>query len=100
MIFTGIYNQCICNSLLGSGPPVWKEDLSAKCTLEEDHCVIRLKHFCWVKYEINDKIVVAKRLKVFTAGKSIHPNDSIAEIEVGYHMDLPGRAEVHVSSWR
>ncbi|PIK51565.1 putative netrin receptor UNC5B isoform X2 [Apostichopus japonicus] len=79
-----------------AGPPVWEEDASAKCTLEEDHCVIHLKRFCWVKYEINDKIVVAKRLKVFTAGKSLHANDCIAEIEVGYHMDLPGREEVHL----
>ncbi|XP_071843633.1 uncharacterized protein [Apostichopus japonicus] len=75
------------------GPPVWKEDSSAKCTLEENHCVIRLKQFCWVKFEINDKIVVAKRIKVFTAGKRLLANESIAEMEVGYYMDLPGRAE-------
>lgn len=74
--------------------PFWKELPDAKYELKADHCVIYLTSFCWVKYEIDNKIVVAKRIKVYTATRGMEQNDQIAEVEVGYFIDIPGRAEV------
>lgn len=35
-----------------------------------------------------------KRIKVYTAAKRIYLPDDIGEIEVGYHLDIPGEEEV------
>ncbi|PIK51570.1 hypothetical protein BSL78_11532 [Apostichopus japonicus] len=77
-----------------TGPPIWEEDSNAKYVLDETSCVIFLKSFCWVKYEVNNKIVEAKRIRVYTAGNRLkYTGDTLAEIEVGYHWDLPNARE-------
>lgn len=74
--------------------PFWEELPDAKYELKADHCVIYLTSFCWVKYEIKNEVVEAKRIKVYTATRGMGQNDQIAEVEVGYFIDMPGRAEV------
>ncbi|KAJ8032709.1 hypothetical protein HOLleu_26311 [Holothuria leucospilota] len=74
--------------------PSWKEVIGQKYVLEDKTCTIWLERFSWVKYEIDDGIVEAKRIKIYTAAKPICVPDDIAEVVVGYHLDLPGTGEV------
>ncbi|KAJ8034508.1 Netrin receptor UNC5B [Holothuria leucospilota] len=71
----------------------WEETTDQPYILDETACTIWLNKFCWVKYEIDDKIVEAKKIKIFTAAKQLCLPDNIAEIEVGYYLDLPGAGE-------
>lgn len=74
--------------------PNWDVSTDTECKLEKDHCVIPLKKFCWITCIVDDKVVTAKRLKIFTAGRDLELSDRVSEVEVGYFPDLPGSGEV------
>lgn len=62
--------------------------------LDEESCIIYLRSFCWVKYDIDDKIVEAKKILVYTAKEKITPDDEVTKIDVAYRLNLPGAKEV------
>ncbi|KAJ8034463.1 hypothetical protein HOLleu_21314 [Holothuria leucospilota] len=74
--------------------PNWEQEIDARFEINEERCEIWLDSFCWVKCEIDNEIVEAKKIKVYTAGKVLLPDDYLAEIEVGYYPDLPGEGEI------
>lgn len=47
-----------------------------------------------MKYEIDDRIIEAKKLQVYTASKKIFTNAKIVKLEVGYYPDLDGAGKV------
>lgn len=53
-----------------------------------------MKKFCWVTFRINNEIVEAKRLKIFTGGDKIMDTDSDSTVHVGYCNDVPGNEDV------
>lgn len=80
--------------LLTGSKPEWKKLSGLPYTLSETSCTVLLESTCSVKLEIDDKIVEAKRIQVYAAGRYLHAWDSFAEMEVGYYPDLPGGSEV------
>lgn len=77
----------------GNGEPEW-EEIASEHQLDETKCTIRLHKFCWTKFEVDGKLVDGKRIKVYTAARRIYLPDDIAQIEFGYHLDLPGEEEI------
>lgn len=47
-----------------------------------------------MKYEIDDRIIEAKKLQVYTASKKISTNAEIVKLEVGYYSDLDGAGKL------
>ncbi|PIK48488.1 hypothetical protein BSL78_14637 [Apostichopus japonicus] len=74
--------------------PKWELLHDARFNLCKENCTISLKSFCWVTYEIHDKIVEAKRIKLYTAGKKMRLKDRITKVEVGFYPDLPGSGKI------
>lgn len=50
-----------------------------------------MERFGWIKYEIKHEVITATKVRVFTA---LQQEDSVADLAVGYYIDLPGRCEV------
>ncbi|KAJ8034548.1 SH3 domain-containing kinase-binding protein 1 [Holothuria leucospilota] len=78
----------------GDAQPRWEEVFDHRYILDDKKCTIWMKRFCWTKYEIDDEIVEAKRIQIYTAAKPVCVPDYITAIQVGYHLDLPGAGEV------
>ncbi|KAJ8034452.1 hypothetical protein HOLleu_21298 [Holothuria leucospilota] len=81
----------------GDAHPRWEEVFDHRYILDDKKCTIWMERFCWTKYEIDDEIVEAKRIQIYTAAKPICVPDDIAAVQVGYHLDLPGAGEVRFS---
>ncbi|KAJ8023782.1 hypothetical protein HOLleu_36320 [Holothuria leucospilota] len=75
--------------------PCWEEKPQLDYQLDDKGLTLQLDTFCWVKYEIDDEIVEAKKIQVFAARPNISQEDEITKIELGYHPDLPGAGEVN-----
>ncbi|KAJ8018526.1 NACHT, LRR and PYD domains-containing protein 10 [Holothuria leucospilota] len=73
--------------------PQW-EEISCQHQLDETKCTIWLNRFCWTKFEVDGELVDGKRIKVYTAARKIFLPDDMAEIQVGYHLALPGEEEI------
>lgn len=85
----------------GSGPE-WEEKTHLSYHLEDTACIILLDRLCWVKFSVDDEIVKAKKLIVYTALRKLQPQDEFAEIHIGYYLDLPDQIKVipwHVKSF-
>ncbi|KAJ8044256.1 NACHT, LRR and PYD domains-containing protein 10 [Holothuria leucospilota] len=78
----------------GDEEPRWEEATDLNFILADRTCTIWLKKFCWTKIEIDEEIVEGKWIQVYTAAEPICVPDDIAEIEVGYHVDLPGAGKI------
>lgn len=76
--------------------PHWEEQSHLSYHLEDTACIVLLDSLCWVKFSVDDEIVKAKKLIVYTAARKLGPQDRIAEIRVGYYLDLPDEKTV----WR
>lgn len=74
--------------------PQWEEQNHLSYHLEDTTCIIYLNTFCWVKISINDEIVKAKKLVLYTAARNLQPLDKMAEIHAGYYLDLPDEKKV------
>ncbi|KAJ8019369.1 Protein NLRC5 [Holothuria leucospilota] len=74
--------------------PQWEEQIEQFYQLLDMTIIIQLKRFCWIKCEIDDEIVEAKRLKIYTAARKMYLEDKYAVVEVGYHLDMPGEQEI------
>lgn len=70
-------------------PPHWEEQTHVSYQLEDTVCSILFDSFSWKKYSVDDKIVTAKKIVVYAAGTSLHPEDEAAVIEVGYYDAEP-----------
>ncbi|KAJ8034173.1 Netrin receptor UNC5D [Holothuria leucospilota] len=81
------------NNKKGS-PAKWKNDSKASYTLDDKACVIKLNKLCCVRYCIDDNVVKGKKIRMYTAAKEITKSDEVAELEVGYHPDIPGGGEL------
>lgn len=77
-----------------TGSEVKWERTEVSYQLYEEYCIIHLRSFCWVKYNIDDKIVEAKKILVYTAKEKIAPDDDVTKIDVAYRLNLPGAKEV------
>ncbi|KAJ8039035.1 Netrin receptor UNC5D [Holothuria leucospilota] len=77
----------------GSGPE-WEERTHLSYHLEDTACIILLDSLCWVKFSIDDEIVKAKKLTVYTALRKLQPQDEFAEVHIGYYVDLPEQKKV------
>ncbi|KAJ8034536.1 hypothetical protein HOLleu_21417 [Holothuria leucospilota] len=76
------------------GSEVKWERTEVSYQLDEEYCIIHLRSFCWVKYNIDDKIVEAKKILVYTAKEKIAPDDNATKIDVAYRLNLPGAKEI------
>lgn len=86
----------ITNSIHLTGQDAqWDHDPELKYELKEDCCIIFVKKFCSLRYDVIDEAIDATNVTVFTARKQ-HGNSM--ELAVGYHVDLPGRREVNENS--
>lgn len=74
--------------------PQWEEQNEPFYHLGQKTCIILLKSFCWIKFEIDNEIVEGKRLKLYTAAKKMYLGDKCVAVHVGYHLDMPGEQEV------
>ncbi|KAJ8019334.1 Protein NLRC5 [Holothuria leucospilota] len=74
--------------------PEWEEQTHLSYHLEDTTCIMLLDRLCWIKISIDDEIVKAKKLIVYTAARKLQPQDKVAEIHVGYYLDLPGQEQV------
>ncbi|KAJ8034150.1 Protein NLRC5 [Holothuria leucospilota] len=74
--------------------PKWEEVFDHRYVLDDKKCTIWMERFCWTKYEIDDEIVEAKKIQIYTAAKPVYVPDDIATVQVGYHLDLPGAGEI------
>lgn len=79
---------------LAGSPSYWEEQHTVSYTLDDAACIIHLDKLCCLKYFIDDKIVTAKIIRVYTAAKKVDKKDEFAEVEVGYFPDIPGGGEV------
>lgn len=82
------YQYCTGNQ------PDWQICKDIPFELGDESCVIHLKTFCWVTYNVYNAIVEGKRLKIFTAGSKVAEADRHTSVDVGYYPDLPGKGEV------
>ncbi|XP_071843978.1 uncharacterized protein [Apostichopus japonicus] len=74
--------------------PHWERDTAVKFELQQESCKLYLKKFCWVTFRINNEIVEAKRLKIFTVGSKVIDTDSETTVHVGYFADVPGNEDI------
>ncbi|XP_071841933.1 uncharacterized protein [Apostichopus japonicus] len=72
--------------------PQWEEQSNTHYELGEHNCVIEIQRFSWEKIEILDKIVEAKNIVVYAAGRC-GPTDSMY-LDIGYYWDLVTCVEV------
>ncbi|XP_071843570.1 uncharacterized protein [Apostichopus japonicus] len=70
--------------------PHWEKSTEHKYQLEDDVCTIYTSSFCWIKVEIDDQIVEAKKIQVFATVPTITPKDNRSVFTIGYYLDLPG----------
>ncbi|XP_071842929.1 uncharacterized protein [Apostichopus japonicus] len=77
-------------------PPHWERDTEVKFELQEESCKLYLKKFCWVTFRINNEIVEAKRLKIFTFGSKVIDTDNESTVNVGYFADVPGNEDIFI----
>ncbi|KAJ8034435.1 Protein NLRC5 [Holothuria leucospilota] len=80
--------------------PLWEEKAEHKHHLMDSFCTILLDSFCWVKYYIDGRIVDAKRIQVYAAGRQISYEDTSYEAMVGYYPDVPGGGQILHSNER
>ncbi|PIK39293.1 netrin receptor unc5-like protein [Apostichopus japonicus] len=72
--------------------PQWEEQSNTHYKLGEHNCVIEIQRFSWEKIEILDKIVEAKNIVVYAAGRR-GLTDSML-LDIGYYWDLATCKEV------
>ncbi|XP_071849298.1 uncharacterized protein [Apostichopus japonicus] len=72
--------------------PQWEEQSNTHYELGEHNCVIEIQRFSWEKIEILDKIVEAKNIVVYAAGRC-GPTESMY-LDIGYYWDLVTCVEV------
>ncbi|KAJ8034409.1 hypothetical protein HOLleu_21233 [Holothuria leucospilota] len=75
-------------------PSPWKKKEDNGYTLKDDACIISLLQLCCVKYSIDDAAVKGKKITVYTAAKKVVRSREHAEVEVGYHSDIPDGGEL------
>ncbi|KAJ8023777.1 hypothetical protein HOLleu_36315 [Holothuria leucospilota] len=71
----------------------WEEQKDVSYHIEDTTCIMLLNSFSWYKYCIDDEIVIAKKIVVYTAAQEPKPHDDVVRIEVGCYPDLPGQEE-------
>ncbi|KAJ8034535.1 NACHT, LRR and PYD domains-containing protein 10 [Holothuria leucospilota] len=74
--------------------PIWEVKANQSYQLTDTSCKILLSTFCWVKYEIDDKIIEAKKIQIYSAGRKMSLCDQSCEPEIGYYPDVAGGGEI------
>ncbi|XP_071844097.1 uncharacterized protein [Apostichopus japonicus] len=72
--------------------PQWEEERNAHCDVTDETCVMWLDNFNWMKVQIGDDIVEAKKIILYAAMRSSFEDEIF--IDIGYYWQLPSCRKV------
>lgn len=91
MVFAVI---CEIYFFTGDNYPEWKLESDVQYTLNDESCAIRITSFCWIKVEVDEELVEAKKIQVFAKIPELIRTDNASQFIIGFYWDLPEYREV------
>ncbi|PIK39751.1 hypothetical protein BSL78_23409 [Apostichopus japonicus] len=73
--------------------PKWRPKQNALHQLNETNCIIWVESFSWETYQIDERVVEYKKIKV-SAACSQDSHSNTIQLDLGYYIDLPGQKEI------
>lgn len=75
--------------------PLWEDvTTTVEYSLCESWCKMKINRFGWVRYTLRGSQVKAKKLKLYALGENCDKGTNHVNVEIGYHLDLPGHENV------